>query len=134
MYKSAIGYVISDFLMIFVILLNNVGPGWEVPVATMLTISRISFLLIISLVFSIVTLIIGIKKVKSYSSAFRILYSISMLTSVSLLVFLFVANGFQGQFWVAEFPSTMFAIISISTVLLLFMALTISRVRNKHCR
>ena len=130
MYKSAIGFVISDVLMILVIILNNVGPGWEVPADTMLTITRISFLLIFSFIFSLITLIIGIKKIKNYSVAFRILYFIIMLATVSFLIFLFVINGFQGQFWVSAFPSTLFSIISISTVLLLFIALTISRVRR----
>ena len=130
MYKSAIGFVISDVLMILVIILNNVGPGWEVPADTMLTITRISFLLIFSFIFSLITLIIGIKKIKNYSVFFRILYFIIMLAAVSFLIFLFVINGFQGQFWVSAFPSTLFSIISISTVLLLFIALTISRVRR----
>ena len=130
MYKSAIGFVIFDFLMIFVITLNNVGPGWEVPVDTMRTIARISFLLVLSFIFSVVMLVIGIKKIKNYSFIFRILYFTIMLTAVSFLIFLFAVNGFQGQYWVAAFPSTLFSIISICTVLLLFIALTISRVRR----
>ena len=130
MYKSAIGFIISDFFMIFVIILNNVGPGWEVPVDTMLTITRISFLLIFSFIFSFIMLAVGIKKVKSYSVAFRIIYSVIMLTTVSFLIFLFIVNGFKGQFWIDAFPSTLFAIISISTVSLLFIALTTSRFRK----
>ena len=130
MYKSAIGFVISDFLMIFVIILNNVGPGWEVPADTMLTITRISFLLVLSFIFSVVMLIIEIKKIKNYSFIFKKLYFLIMLTTISFLIFLFAVNGVQGQFWVSSFPNTLFSIISISTVLLLFIALTISRVRR----
>ena len=130
MYKSAIGLVISDFLMIFVIILNNVGPGWEVPVKIMLTISKITILLTFSFIFSIIMLAIGIKKIKNYSISFRILYFIIMLTTVSFFIFLFIVNGFQGQFWISTFPSTLFSIISISTVSLLFLALTLSRFRK----
>ena len=130
MYKSSIGLVISDLIMIWVVLLNNVGPGWEVPAEIMLTITRISFVLIISFAFSIFMFIIGIKRLKSYSLAFRILYLTTILITVSFLIFLFIVNGFQGQFWSSVFPSLFFAIVSICIILLLFVALSISRFRR----
>ena len=127
MYKSSIGLIVSNLLMIWIISLNNVGPGWEVPVDVILLISRIVFVLFFSLLFSIFTCIIGMKKIKDYSFLFRVLYIITGLITCSFLIFLFVTEGFNGQFWPHEFPSFLFLIISISVVVLLFAALSISR-------
>ena len=127
MYKSSIGLIISNLLMIWIVLLNNVGPGWEVPADVMLLISRISLVLFFSIIFSVLTCIIGRKKFKDYSFLFRLLYIITTVVTCSFLIFLFIVEGFNGQFWYREFPSLIFLIISTSITVLLFVTLSISR-------
>lgn len=62
MLKSSIGITVSNFIMIWIVALNSYGPGWEVPVETMLLITRLSFLLLLCLIFSAVTFIINLKQ------------------------------------------------------------------------
>ena len=130
MYMSAIGFIISDVLMVLVILLNNTGPGWEVPVDTMFTLHRISLLLIFSIVFAILMLIIEIKKAIPRSRAFRVMYIVIASVTVAFSIFILIVNGFQGQFWFNNFPSVLFTLVSMSLVLSLFIAITVTRFKN----
>jgi len=112
MIKSSIGITVSNIVMIWIVALNSCGPGWEVPVATMLLITLLSFLLLMGLVFSAVTFVISMKQYKASSLLFKILFSVFGFTCVSFAIFLLYVEAYTGQFWFEDFPSIPFLIIS----------------------
>ena len=61
MFISAIGLLMSDLFMIAIILLNNVGPAWEVPVVVIMLIAGISLALVASLAFWLIMWMINRK-------------------------------------------------------------------------
>jgi len=130
MYKSLIGLLVSNLLMIWIILLNDTGPGWEVPAEVMQVIIIASFALLISFAFSTITLITDINSFKVRSNLFRVLYLLILIISISFLIFLFVVDAFGGQFWLKTFPCIPFSIISIGAVLLFLILLSISRFKG----
>jgi hypothetical protein len=130
MYKSAIGIFISNLLMIWIVLLNNEGPAWEVPASTMQKIAIASLLLSISFIFVFGTLFISLKKFKNKTFLFKILYFTSLIFSIIFLVFLFCVQGFRGQFWFSNFPRLIFIAFSLGINLILFIIISISRFKN----
>jgi hypothetical protein len=130
MYKSAIGIFVSNLLMIWIVLLNNEGPGWEVPVSTMQNIAYASLLLSISFIFVFATLFISLKKFKNKTFLFKISYFTSLVFSSAFLIFLFCVQGFQGQFWVSNFPTLIFIAFSLGINLILLIIISISRFKT----
>ena len=59
MFKSVLGITIANFAIINIIALNNMGPGWEVPVDTMTSITRYSFLLFAAVLFAIISFLLA---------------------------------------------------------------------------
>lgn len=132
MFKSTVGIAISNFIMIWIVILNNEGPGWEVPLMTMQNIKRLSTILLLCFIFSIVTFLISLKQFKLSSRLFKIIYFVFVIICISFCVFLLVVDGFNGQFWFSNFPNLLFIIVSISINIIFLIFLFIARFRNNN--
>ena len=121
MFKSVLGITLANFISIFIIAQNNVGPGWEVPVNTMQSIYICSFLLFASIVFALICFLLSIKQFKKTSGLFKIIYLLDAIICLSAVSFIFTVEGFQGQFWYQYFPLLWFLLISISLNIILFI-------------
>lgn len=130
MYKSTIGIFISNLLMIWIVLLNNEGPGWEVSVETMQSLVIASLLLAISMTFSIMALLIGLRKLKIRGYFFNVSFFVYFFVCIVFVVFLFCVQGYSGQFWFDKFPSSLFIIVSLIINVLLFALVSISRFKK----
>lgn len=134
MYKSSIGIFFSNLLIIWIVLLNNEGPGWEVPSQTMDKLAYASFFLIICTVFSFVMLIISLKQLKIRKLLFKIAYSLNLFICIAAVVFLFLVNGFHGQFWFESFPKETFTLIAVGINVMLFVSISIGRFKNDNSK
>jgi len=130
MYKSTVGIFISNMLMIWIIVLNNVGPGWEVPYQTVIQLSVVSFLLIVSMFFSIAMLILFFKQLKIRNLFFKMMYFIDLFICISALIFLFWIDGFHGQFWIENFPKEMFLSTALGINAILFILVSVGRFKR----
>ena len=132
MYKSAVGIFLSNVLMIWLVLLNNEGPGWEVPVETMVKIWLASILIILGYVFILITLFINLRQLKMKFLTFNLLYFISLSLSLAFFVLLIIKAAYLGQFWIKDFQSTVFVIVTMVINIILFTIITIIRFKNKR--
>ena len=132
MYKSAIGIFISNLLMIWIVVLNNEGPGWEAPASTMQNLGMATFFLIMSIIFTVITLLFGLRAFNDRTLKFKLSYFLNLLISIAFLIFLFSVEGFQCQFWFENFPEFIFIIISIGINVSLFALVTHFRFQNNE--
>ena len=130
MLKSSIGITVSNFIMIWIVALNSYGPGWEVPVETMLLITRLSFLLLLCLVFSAVTFATSLKQYKLSTPFYKVLYSVFGFTGIAFALFLLCVEGYNGQFWFEVFPTIPFLILSCGINILFFILILAVRKRK----
>jgi hypothetical protein len=107
--------------MIWIVMLNSYGPGWEVPVEIMLLITLLSFLLLLCLVFSAVTFVISLKQYKLSTLLLKVLYSVFGLICIAFALFLLCVEGYTGQFWFEVFPTIPFLILSCGIDVLFFI-------------
>ena len=130
MYKSAIGIFISNIFMILLILLNNEGPGWEVPVDTMVRIGIVWLAIIIGLVFSVGTLLISIKQLKIKNFLFKLSFFSYFFLSLLFFSFLISVEANNGQYWHQNFPYFVFSFLSIGINILIFAVISVFRFRR----
>ena len=130
MYKSAIGIFIANIFIIGIIVENNVGPGWEIGQGSLGLILLSSVIIALSLLFSLITFIVGIKQLKIRNVLFKASYFSSLFICLSSLIFLFCVDAFRGQFWFEDFPLGIFQLTSWGIHLLLFTVISIGRFKG----
>ena len=134
MLKSSIGITVSNFIMIWIVVLNSYGPGWEVPVETMHLITLLSFLLLLCLVFSAVIFVISLKQYKLSALLFKVIYSVHGFICIVFALFLLYVEGYNGQFWFEVFPTIPFLILSCGIDVLFFILIFAVRKRTNDVR
>jgi hypothetical protein len=97
MYKSAVGLFITNGFMIWLVLLNNEGPGWEVPSFVFLPIALARLLMTVGLALSIGTL----------------LWS--------------AVDAPEGQYWHEDFPMVLFGLLAAGVDVMLLAAVSVAR-------
>ncbi|HOP11222.1 MAG TPA: hypothetical protein PK629_07010 [Oscillospiraceae bacterium] len=130
MYKSAVGIFLSNIFMTWLVLLNNEGPGWEVPVDTMGKIVLASILIILGYVFAFITLFINLKHIKINFPAFNLFYFINLSLSLAFFVFLTIKEAYLGQFWIQDFNNIIFIIVTLVINIFLITIITLSRYKT----
>ena len=85
--------------MIWLVLLNNEGPGWEVPVDTMGRIDQVMVVIVIGLVVSVGLMLWDVVRHKLHLSVFTWSYFAYLLLSVGFFVFLLHVDAPSGQYW-----------------------------------
>ena len=129
MFKSTLGIAISNFIMIWIVLLNSKGSGWEVSANTMQDITMLLLFLLICFIFSTTTLLLSLKQFIRSCNMLRISYVIFFTICVLFMIFLFFVEAFTGQFWIEKFPNMLFVTVSSSINILFIFLISIGRFR-----
>lgn len=132
MYKSAVGLFITNIFMIWLVDLNNVGPGWEVPATVMWAIELSWIVIIIGFIFSAVMLFISLKQLTTISLVFSLFYFGGLITSLAFLIFLIATEAYHGQYWQQDFSRFAFSFVSIGLDIFFLIVISVFRFRNKN--
>ena len=110
----------NEYLLTYIVFLNQVGPGWEVPMSVMIS---LQWLKLGSIIF-VAVIIFFFYKIAKRKTDMHIISKLLLLMQFTLLVLSWIVvmstNAFDGQFYHPEqlTPLVFWAAIVLNTILL----------------